>query len=189
MKPKRYFIAISAQNLKNNEFFKALKKLKINSDKKQLEVKWSPPQNLHCTLKFIGHMDDETKDNLIQKIQNIVNNKSNFKLKVKSIGGFPEEIHARVLWLGVQNKIELRNLRYDIENCLTSLGHESDEQEFTPHITIGRLRNKKNIKDLISPFNNTKFGQLEVDKIVLYESFLQGHYPVYKIIHEFPINN
>jgi 2'-5' RNA ligase len=60
------------------------------------------------------------------------------------------------------------------------------EEDFNPHITIGRLRNPKSCKDLISPFVRKSFGSVHVNKIVLFESKLQSYFPVYTPIFEAP---
>ena len=188
MAQKRLFIAISVEELLPPQFLSMFKKIKISADRKKWDVEWTSPKNLHLTLKFLGETREENIPNLDRALEKLVKTVSPFKLKIQGLGGFPDERQSRVLWMGAQNKRELRSLQIAIEEALEPLGYAASDYEYIPHITFGRLRHKKNIYDLISPFVRHKFGQIEVTKIVLYESHLQGHFPVYKVLREYYID-
>ncbi|MNT30895.1 RNA 2',3'-cyclic phosphodiesterase [compost metagenome] len=86
-----------------------------------------------------------------------------------------------MIYLGVQNKKYLNEFKQTLDHALeeAQLLTHVDERDFVPHLTIGRLRNPKSIKDLISPLKRKSFGKVKVTEIVLYESKLEGVYPVY----------
>lgn len=165
-----------------------LKKLKISADKKSWDVKWSPVKNLHITLKYLGDISELEIFKIDHVLKNIVQRQYSFRLKMHGLGGFPDELQSRVIWVGIQNKKDLRELHGQLEEGLALGGFARIEEEFIPHISLGRLRNKKNIKDLISPFVRHKLGFIKVEKLVLYESHVQGHFPVYKALREYYIN-
>ncbi|MCB0355397.1 MAG: NADP-dependent isocitrate dehydrogenase [Bdellovibrionales bacterium] len=189
MTRRRLFIAISPEEVEVNSLVSACKKLKKSADKKQLDIKWVPFKNLHITLAFLGDVNEKDLVPIQQKLQEISLRHTPFTLKMSGLGGFPDATQSRVLWIGVQNKKELQCLRQDLVCHLRSYLTDENIDDYRPHISLARLRNKKNIKDLISPFARQKFGQMRVDKLILFESHLQGHFPVYKAIAEYYIQN
>lgn len=185
---KRLFIGIPCGvDLKKNVSV-MLKKLKVNADQKEIFIKWTPTENLHLTLNFLGHVDSQKVEDISESVSDVVTLIKSFDVKLRGLGGFPDENETRVIWMGVQNKIELRDLQFELQQALSEFGVSEGSVEFTPHITIGRLRNKKNVKDLISPFVRHKFGELSVNSVALYESQLHGNFPVYKVLRNFPLS-
>lgn len=184
---KRLFIGLSFEESLKRQIQDVVKKLKVNADKKDLQVKWTPEENIHLTIKFLGETDVDGIEALKSKLHKLAKSLSPIQLKIRGMGGFPEETQARILWLGVQNKSTLRGLQSIVENTMIDMGFEAADQNFIPHITIGRLRNKKNIVDLISPFVRNEFGKAKITKIRLFESQLQGSFPVYFVVDEFEL--
>lgn len=185
---KRLFVGISFDEHLTTLIDDTLKKLKVSADKKNSDIKWTPISNLHLTLKFLGDVDIDGIPLIEQKLTEIAAHLPPLSLKVRGLGGFPEEKQARVLWVGVQNKISLQELHALIEESFMDLGFEGTDQDYVPHITIGRLRNKKNIADLISPFVRKDFGKAELIKLELFESHLQGQVPIYKSLSQFKLS-
>ncbi|MCB0391369.1 MAG: NADP-dependent isocitrate dehydrogenase [Bdellovibrionales bacterium] len=188
MKSKRLFVGLSLEKNLSAEVLKMIKKVKISVDKKKWGVKWVPSDNLHITLKFLGETPESKIEDIKQALQKVAEDSHSFKVKLHGLGGFPDENQSRVLWVGVQAKKELRQLQLAVEEALADIGFTFKSEEYIPHVTFGRLRNKHNVKDLISPFVRHKFGQLSVDKIVLYESHIQNYFPIYKAIGEYYID-
>ena len=181
MTTRRLFFALNATDPLAESFLPTLKKLKINADKKEMNMKWVPPTNFHITISFIG----DTDVNEIPKIQAALEDTCKvfnpFDLKIEDMGAFSSEHDARVIWLGVQNKRYLNELKHELDRNLAERGvtMAMELREFVPHLTIGRLRNPKSVKDMISPFKRKSFGKLHVNEVVLYESHLHGNFPVY----------
>lgn len=181
------FIALEFQEQFSSQFHDMCRKLKATADKSEMQVKWVPTQNLHLTLKFLGEIDTGQIATAAEKLREISHDFSPFELKLRGLGAFPDEREARVIWVGVQNKIRLGELWQKIESIFTPIGFSAAEQDFNPHITIGRLRNKQSVNRLISPFLRKDYGTILINKITLFESHLQGHYPVYKEIERFSL--
>lgn len=175
----RLFVAISAQDL-NFSPEEKLKKLKINLSKKELDFKFVPITNLHITLNFLGEISPEFLPQIFSELENLVEHHKPFELKLSELSAFPEKQHGRVMWIGVQNSIKLRNLQAECEDKLRNLGLKIEVRDFRPHMTVARIRSPRNLTDVLSPYQGHKFGVLTVKNVGIYESVLGGAFPVYK---------
>ena len=186
---KRLFIALNASNPLADTFPAVQKKLRISADKKEVLIKWVPPENFHITVTFLGGRRDEEVQKIAAVLQEVCANFAPFDLKITDIGGFASETEARVLWLGVQNKRYLGEFKDALESALQVEGLSSAQaREFSPHLTIGRLRNPKSVKDMISPFKRKSFGKVQITEVVLYESKQQDFYSVYLPLVRCPLS-
>ncbi|MGZ3773220.1 MAG: RNA 2',3'-cyclic phosphodiesterase [Pseudobdellovibrionaceae bacterium] len=179
--PKKLFIAINATDPLSKSFEPIYKKLKINADKQSISVKWVPLDNFHITLNFLGMQNQNKIPAIEQAMTEACSQLSSFNIKIEDISAYSNEHDARVIWLGVQKKKNFADLKLSLENILLEkkLLLQPDEREFAPHLTIGRLRNARSVKDMISPFKRKSFGKIHVTELVLYESQLRGSYPIY----------
>jgi 2'-5' RNA ligase len=178
---KRLFFALSVSESWVKNFLPSYKKLKINADQKEISVKWVPTDNFHVTMTFLGDQDEKNIPDLQIALQNICQRFAPFALKVEDMSAFSKETDARVIYLGVQNKKYLGEIKNALDHELQLLDDVTvpPAREYAPHLTVGRLRNPRSVKDMISPFKRKSFGKIQVDEIILYESKLQGAFPIY----------
>ena len=177
---RRLFFALNVTNPLAKSFLPSFKKLKISAEKREFNIRWVPLDNFHVTLSFLGDTPEEHLPLLEEALADVCREFTPFDLKIEDMGAFSNEHDARVIWLGVQNKKYLGEFKHELDEALDERGlFKPDERNFSPHLTIGRLRNPKSVKDLISPFKRKSFGKIHVNEIILYESKLQGNFPVY----------
>ena len=146
------------------------------------DVKLVEPWNLHLTLVFLGELP-ENKVDLIKDSMNAVSFNS-FKVKFFGTGAFPNLNKPRVLWIGLsEGASELRKLRGELYKQLVSRGiRPEDEKEFSPHLTLGRIKGPRGVVNLIQILNDyasTDFGEITVDEITLFKSTLTPKGPIY----------
>lgn len=182
----RLFVAIGAHDI-NFDPTVVLKKLRINLDKKEIEYRWVPQENYHITLNFLGETPQEKLEPLKLKLEELSGRHEIFHLKIHGVGAFPSVREGRVIWMDVQNSLELRSLQEDCEKQLLALGFKVEERPFTPHLTIARLRNARRLSDSISPLLNQNFGEMAVKMVTLYQSKAGGAFPVYEPLFKFPL--
>ncbi len=139
--------------------------------------------SIHITLKFLGEIEPEicTRDkNALTEISNIA---EPFKINISESGTFPNFNKPRVFWFGLlQDKNQSLNcLNEWIEGKLTELGFAPEKRKFSPHLTLGRIRNPANYNQLIRFFMDKKFEQktINVNQIVLMKSELRPAGAVY----------
>lgn len=181
---RRLFVAVGANETPFDPVL-ALKKLKVNLNEQRVEYRWVSPKNYHITVCFLGTVEEEKLPELKGILSEVAASFEPFTLKLSGVGAYPSERSGRVIWMGVQNSITLRNLQAASSEKLKSLGWKVEERDYSPHLTLARLRSPKSVADLISPVKNQEFGKLEVKELTLYESKLSGNFPVYEPLEKF----
>lgn len=183
---KRLFIALGAADI-GEAAQVYLKKLRINFKDRDIDVLWSPVDNWHITLHFLGETSAGKITEIVERLKKVCEMSAPFKLKIADFGAFPSPQEARVVWLGVQRSQSLLDLQSSIENSLAEMGFPPEDRDYWPHLTIGRLRNHKNIVDALSPVVRKKVGALKVTNVRLYESTLTAPYARYEVLENFAL--
>lgn len=184
----RLFIGISFAEKKIPELDEAMRVLAKGIREREVEARWTPVENRHITLVFLGEIPATKRPQLIEILRNVVDQHFRFKLKLTGISGFPSEMKARVLYAGVQAKRDLRTLQSNLTHALASHGFiVESEFEYSPHLTLVRLRNPRSVKDLISPIKGRAFGRWEVSEVTLFRSVRAGNYSMYEPLVKLPL--
>jgi 2'-5' RNA ligase len=168
----RCFIAIDI----SDDIKKSIAKVIENLGYKIKGIKWVDPQNIHLTLKFLGEIDDK-KINLINERLSILSKRhSVFDVSISNVGGFPNLKNPKVLWVGINDSEKLTNLYNELENALFEIGFGKENRKFSPHLTIARIKDKRDadlILRHIMEYKNYFFGEMKVCEIVLMKSTLK----------------
>lgn len=179
----RIFIAIELPEEIQKKLGDFANSIKNSQDK----ISLVSPQNIHLTLKFLGNVPI----NDIASIQSIISETAKlytpFEASVKGTGIFPNERSPRILWIGTdKGKETIKKIYTDLENKLASIGIPKEERGFTAHLTIGRIKYIKDIKEFaqnISKHKEDLFGNFVVNGISLVKSTLTPKGSVYEILH------
>lgn len=146
-------------------------------------VKWVQPGNLHITLKFLGDIPQDTVGSVVQAVQLSVSNLKPFFVGFSGIGAFPSMKKPSVFWIGVTKGLEeLSVLASSIDAQLSIEGFAREKRNFTPHLTIGRVKSPEDTDELntaLSRMQQVYFGEMKVDTITVMESKLYRSGPVY----------
>ncbi|WP_291999919.1 RNA 2',3'-cyclic phosphodiesterase [Caldivirga sp.] len=143
------------------------------------DVKPVEDENLHITLRFLGEVRDDLLTELKHNLSNLSFN--SFRMHVKGTGAFPSISSPRVIWVGVEEgEDQLRALHDAVEELVGKYG-VSDEREFTPHITVARVRGRASVLGkLINQWRDFDFGWQTVDSVTLKKSTLTPRGPIYE---------
>jgi len=149
------------------------------------DVKLVEKENLHVTMKFLGDVTPDTIEKVVGAMESV--KESRFPMEVKGTGVFPNPRIPRVVWVGVGKGSDRVTavFRY-LDTEIAKLGFRT-EREFTPHITIGRVRSPAGRDELLRALDGFKkkvFGTTVVDRIVLKRSVLTPSSPIYSNIRE-----
>ena len=181
---ERLFIAVGFDEELCKRLSQEVKKVKINLDKAEVGFKWVHFENYHVTLVFLGATEAQRKEQIVSSIRELEYQLPSFELFISGVDAFDSEQKARVIYCGVQNKKVLRSM---VDVIREKLGLESDET-YSPHLTIARLRNSGNVKDIISPVRRKDFFKVPVTELRLYKSVMAGNYPSYKVLERFKLS-
>ncbi|MBU4484900.1 RNA 2',3'-cyclic phosphodiesterase [bacterium] len=159
-------------------------------DGKAKGVQWVKPEQYHCTIKFFGDVDEDVLTGaLTRSIQETLVGKTKVKVACKGVGVFPNWRYPKVIWAGlVGDTYELINLHGECEDDFEKLGIERDQRTFRMHLTIGRAKSIKNTSALmryVEKLVNKSFGEINIDKLILYRSQLTKSGPIYTVVREF----
>ncbi len=150
-------------------------------------IRWSRPENVHLTLKFLGDVDEESLDGLRTALENVCAEHAPFDAGLAGLGAFPSSRRARILWAGVSEGSEqLRSLAAIVDAALSTSGFEREARSYEPHLTLGRVRGRPTNLDLPEETSGRSF---EVGRIELVESMLSGTGPTYRTVEEFVLGS
>jgi len=136
-------------------------------------ARWTRSENLHLTLHFFGEVTQEYLEKLKVSVLSVKGCQRPFSVEVKGLGAFPSPHRPRVIWLGLEPEDQLRQLYVNCMDILSEAGLVTAAGPYTPHLTIGRLRQQKpDLTDLCHSGTRSSIGRLPVDRLVLYESRL-----------------
>lgn len=150
-------------------------------------ARWVRPEGMHVTLKFIGHVPDETLDPIRAALAQVHSN-APVELDFRGVGFFPNERRPRVIWCGVHGSANLSELAASVEQSVEPLGIAREKREFTPHLTLARFSAPEGVNKLtravqeISPHD---FGQARETEFHLYQSTLKPSGAEYKKLASF----
>ena len=152
-------------------------------------VRWVRPEGMHLTLKFLGDTEPDQVPPLVEAVSGVTSKVMPFPISVTGAGAYPKLRSPRVLWAGVvENSGTLKRLVKSIEEETEKFGWEREKREFSPHITIGRVKGNMNIARLITAMKEMKeehWGDQEAGEVVLYSSELKPGGAVYEKVHVF----
>jgi 2'-5' RNA ligase len=153
-------------------------------------VKLVAPENIHITLKFLGPTDEELVPEINEIMVDSTKDDKSFNLKFKSAGAFPNLNYMKVLWIGIEDSGPMPELAKSLDAKLNRLGFSSEKRDFKPHVTLGRVKSKKEknaLKKLLINNKDRYFGEITVDSIRLKKSILDSKGPTYYTVVEVPL--
>lgn len=156
-------------------------------------IRWVPSHNMHLTLKFLGNAPISHLDFLKQMLTQVADSTHPFDLQIGGIGSFPNSNRPRVLWVGLHAPAALATLQKAIEEGSQRLGYEKEECPFSPHLTLGRVRQGmdgkvlQKISNALSTIQLGKIGTARVDSVHLYKSDLNSEGSVYTKLFSTPL--
>ena len=158
-------------------------------------VRWVPSTNIHLTLKFLGDISPTNVELLSQMLSVEAGQHQEFDIKFGGLGAFPNPKRPRVVWIGIQAPAELEALQHGIEAAAAKLGYLVEKRPFSPHLTIGRVKqniNASGMQKIRTTLEETKVGSLgtaQISAVHLFKSDLQPTGAVYTKLFSAPLKN
>lgn len=156
-------------------------------------VRWVASENVHLTLKFLGDVSPSNVEFLIQMLRNEAESVNGFTIHWTGLGSFPSLKRPRVIYIGIHAPAGLEALHRGVETASRRLGYTSEERPFSPHLTLGRVRQnisaveQQKIRRRIEATQVDVLGTARVDSVHLYKSELKPTGSVYTRLYSAPL--
>ena len=185
----RVFIAVEV----NQSVKQSLAKVKDLLRDCALEIKWVEDFNFHITLKFLGEISDDKIEEVKKVLEKIAAKRQAFAIEISGLGAFPKLDFPRVIWAGVnQGEEKIMQLQNEIEEKMIELDFTPEKHDYTPHITLGRVKDKGKEELLSDKLKEFPFSFSERDRvsaITLFASELTAQGPKYKVLESFELRD
>jgi 2'-5' RNA ligase len=147
-------------------------------------VKWVDPGNYHVTLRFIGEIDEGVAADIDEALAGI-----RFKLAVAGMGSFGPDDRPRVVYAGLDRSEPLAKLHEKIESALMRAGLPPEGRRFTPHVTLGHVKNGNPIEigRFTAENNLLRLPPFRVEAFNLIRSYLTKAGAIYEDVADYPL--
>lgn len=176
----RLFIALPVNNIVNDKINELHNYLNNNN-----ELNVVSPENYHITMKFLGECNEKITHKIADNFNNsIFDFKKIISYAIFGLGVFPDLKNPNVIWAGIKtDESAMNKLNQNIEAFSSNLGFKKDNNKFTPHLTVARLRKGNKLNEKIRQFivenKELFFFESVFNKLVLYSSNLTKEGPIY----------
>lgn len=149
-------------------------------------VRWARPDQMHVTLAFLGDVDSPFLAAAVAVLTDELVGRNAFDVRLHGLGAFPNARRARVVWGGIDvGKPDIACLQRMVVAALARVGYAPEARPFSPHLTLGRLREPADVSMLDGVTLSS--DAFHVKRIVLFSSVLQPSGPTYRVLREFPL--
>lgn len=136
----RLFVAVALEDAVRAAAAKTAGALRGACARSGIDARWVATENLHLTVRFIGHVADERVEPLIAAVTAPIDI-APFVLALSGCGAFPSSGAPRVIWIGVSEGLDgLRAIHDEMDRRLLPFGFEPEARAFSAHLTLARVK-------------------------------------------------
>ncbi len=183
--PLRLFVAVDLPRRVREALGRLAEELRGRHLRDLRDLRWVRPEGIHLTLKFLGDTPAERVPVIEESLAAAVRASAPFRLALGAPGTFGNRRGPRVLWVDVGGEVgRLRELQAAVERQLVEAGFPAEEREFSPHLTLARVRQPpaagtaERVARALEGVS-TPNAEFEVEEVVLMRSTLQPEGAVY----------
>lgn len=153
-------------------------------------LRWVHRQDYHITLAFLGGVEEQRRDLIVNLVEAVIQNQKKFPLQVQGLGIFGNRKSPRIFWSAVNEEQSLYELQSIVHQTCVGAGFLLESRRYHPHITIARKWNGDeyfdvNVLEKYNPFLENPLV-FEVSEIVLYRTNIEKT-PKYEVVASFTI--
>lgn len=100
-------------------------------------ARWIEPENYHITLRFIGDIDRRGANDVADELSQVA--RPAFDIAFDAVSWFGAD-RPRAIVVRVKLCAALVDLQAEMERRLRRIGLEAETRNFSPHVTLARLR-------------------------------------------------
>ena len=174
----RLFMAVDLDEGARSLATRAIRNIeqKIQSADTAPRVAWVAVENLHVTVRFLGRVDEQLAERLIDEFQTPLTARG-FTAAIGGLGAFPERGAPRAIWIGVLDGLRgFCEVYEEVWRRIRPLGVAPEGRPYSPHLTLGRVKQASRgaVDVLRGALQEGSRGSARwhVDRVTLYESRL-----------------
>jgi 2'-5' RNA ligase len=153
----------------------------------EAQIKWSPTETLHITIKFIGEWPEARIDQVDAALDGLLHCPA-IDVQVRELGWFPNAHSPRVLFAGVEGGDKLPHLAAVTDKALAKIGIAPEPHPFSPHVTLARVKSGVPIARLrakVEELQAASIGHFRATGFYLYSSEPGSHSSIYRKIRTY----
>lgn len=154
------------------------------------DVKWEPDDKLHCTLKFLGDTPPDRMDAVSGAFAAVARATEAPMATYEGLGCFPNMREPRIVWAGIRDpEHTIAALATAVDVAAEGCGFERERRRFHPHVTLGRVKGQRGLRELLATLETITFvcPPVQIQEIVLVRSELRPTGSVYTVAARFPL--
>lgn len=146
---------------------------------------------MHVTLKFLGAVEPREVVAIDAALSRSAGAAAPTRGRLRNVGSFPHLRRPRVLWVGLETGDEsLLRLHSSLEAGFAEIGFRPEKRRFDPHVTIGRVRGNRGLRELqeaVESRADLDLGWVKIDAVTLFESELRRTGAVYTALGKYEL--
>ncbi len=171
---------------------RSLEELVSRLDLPQFHVRWVRPKNMHLTLRFLGDIPHPEVQAVSGAAREAASGIRAFALRLKGLGTFPSSGNPRIVWVGMEDDRAVMRLERQLTRTLGAIGIPPPDRPFRPHLTLGRVKSRRGIGELIKHLERNRtvdLGGMWAEQISFIRSELRPSGPLYTVLDRHPFQN
>ena len=96
-----------------------------------------------------------------------------FRTQIAGLGAFPNSRNPKVIWVGMPgDQGNLLQFQEQLEDALAHVGFAKEKRSFSPHLTLGRVKEgkgKRELEQLIETYQSKDLGNFAADTIDFFQ--------------------
>jgi 2'-5' RNA ligase len=163
------------------------------------DLRWTGPESLHVTLKFIGEKPAAVVEQVKQALSQV--KAAPFEIGFRGYGFFPDATSPRVFWIRVDAPLQLFKLAGEIDTAMSALCIPKEDHALRPHLTLARIGSGsprrspadgpnlrfRGLREKLEAQPSPDFGKMAVREFFLYRSQLSPRGPTYTKLAQFSL--
>ena len=146
-------------------------------------LRWVKPEQMHLTLRFLGDTAVSQLPDLQNQLTQLTTQYPPFRLHLNGVGAFPNRKRPRVVWVGLGGDVaQLQTMQAALEDRMVALGWSREKRPFSPHVTLGRVKDARQVQALDWGVDLAKMDFV-VTAVQLVQSELRPSGAVYTVRH------
>ncbi|MFD1019097.1 RNA 2',3'-cyclic phosphodiesterase [Thalassobacillus hwangdonensis] len=180
MEHAHFFIGIPVPSKEQEELELVQEQLKGKVSYKR----WTHPEDMHITLKFLGGASTKVIEQLGNALEQDVLSIA-FSLQVETLNYFGNPSQPRVMFVDVEKTESLAELQQQVEKVASKQGFPIEKRSYSPHITLAK-KWQDNQRKLSMDLESIDYSsEIKVDHFHIYRIHpnKEPMYEIFKTIH------